>query len=53
MSSRNPIASVAAVGALALVAACSSTPMRNDRIADAPRASSPAYGDSGRVTSIE
>src|SRR5829696_2005037 len=45
--------STTALGTLALVTACSSTPMRNDRIADAPMVRAPAYGDYGQVTSIE
>jgi len=51
MSLRNPLLSAAAVAALALVTACSSTPTRS--VAEAPVVSSPVYGESGQVTSIE
>jgi len=53
MSLRNPLLSAAAVGALALVTACSSTPPRSDAVYEAPTASAPMYGETGRVTSIE
>lgn len=55
MSLRNPLLSAAAVGVLALVSACSSTPMRHDpvHVQSAPVYSAPMYGESGQVTSIE
>ena len=54
MSLRNPLLSAVAVGALALVSACSSTPTTyNDRVVEAPMASAPVYGEYGVVTSIE
>jgi outer membrane lipoprotein SlyB len=52
MSSRHPYLSAAAVGTLALVGACSSTPTYNDRV-EAPMANAPMYGEYGRVSSIE
>jgi outer membrane lipoprotein SlyB len=51
MSLRNPLLSAAAVAALALVTACSSTPTRG--VAEASVVSSPVYGEYGQVTSIE
>ena len=54
MSLRTPVLSAAAVGALALVTACSSTPTHNDsRVYETPSASAPVYGEYGQVTSIE
>ena len=53
MSLRNPLLSAAAVGALALMSACSSTPVYTDRVVEAPMASAPVYGEYGQVTSIE
>ncbi len=45
--------SAAALSALALVTACSSPPRRDDRIAEAPIANAPVYGEYGQVTSID
>ena len=53
MSVRNPLLSAAAVSALALVTACSSAPLRNDRVAEAPYVNSPVYVEYGQVTRIE
>ncbi len=53
MSRQHPLFTVGAISALALVTACSSAPPRNDRIVDPAYVSSPAYGQSGQVTSIE
>ena len=47
MSLRSPLLSAAAVGALALVTACSSTPPRSDGVYEAPMASAPMYGETG------
>ena len=54
MSFRTPVLSAAAVGALALVTACSSTPTYNaTRGYETPSSSAPVYGEYGQVTSIE
>ena len=53
MSLRHPLLSAAAVGALALVSACSTTTSHRDRVPEAPMASAPVYGEYGQVTSIE
>ncbi|MCE9660719.1 MAG: hypothetical protein K8R60_19490 [Burkholderiales bacterium] len=51
MSVRNPLVSAVAVGALALLSACASSPRHE--VAPAPMVSSPGYVESGRVSSIE
>ena len=54
MSFSKPVLSAAAVGALALVTACSSTPSYHEtRVYEAPTGNAPVYGDYGQVTSIE
>ncbi|MGZ5186633.1 MAG: glycine zipper 2TM domain-containing protein [Caldimonas sp.] len=53
MHFKNQLLSTAALSALALVTACSSTPMRNDSVAQAPIVSSSTYTEYGQVTSIE
>jgi len=53
MNLANRLLSTTVLGSLALVTACSSTPMRNDRVADAPMVRAPAYGDYGQVSGIE
>jgi outer membrane lipoprotein SlyB len=53
MTLHRPLLSVVAAGSLALLGACSSTPMHGDRVYDAPYANAPAYGEHGVVTSIE
>jgi len=52
MSVRNPVLAAAAVGVLALLSACASSP-RNDYVAPAPMVAAPAYVEAGRVSSIE
>jgi outer membrane lipoprotein SlyB len=53
MSFSKPVLS-AAVGALALVTACSSTPTyRESSVYDSPTANAPVYGEYGQVTGIE
>jgi outer membrane lipoprotein SlyB len=54
MKSRATLFSTAAVSALALVTACSSSPSRrDDRVAEAPIVTAPVYGEYGQVTSID
>ena len=54
MSFSKPVLSAAAVGALALVTACSSTPTYHEtRVYESSSASAPMYGEYGQVTSIE
>ena len=53
MQARTSLLSTAALSALALVTACSTSPRRDDRIAEAPIVSSPVYGEYGQVASIE
>jgi uncharacterized protein YcfJ len=55
MSLRNPLLSATAIGAIALLSACSSAPRYHEtRVYEAPPvANAPAYGDYGQVTSIE
>ena len=53
MSLRSPLLSAAAVGALALVTACSSTPTSSESVYPASVASAPMYAETGHVSSIE
>jgi hypothetical protein len=54
MSLRNPLLSATAVGAIALLSACSSTPSYHEtRVYETTPAVAPAYGEYGQVTSIE
>ena len=54
MSFRKPVLSATAVGALALLTACSTTPSYHEnRVYDTPQANAPMYGEYGQVTSIE
>ena len=54
MSLHKPLLSATAVGALALLTACSTSPTYHEtRVYETPAANAPAYGDYGQVTNIE
>ena len=54
MSFSKPVLSAAAIGALALVSACSTAPRYHEtHVYEAPAANAPVYGEYGQVTSIE
>ena len=53
MRIRSSLLSTAALSTLALLTACASAPMRDDRIAQAPMVNAPVYGEYGQVSSIE